>query len=211
MLASTAGIVDTGTTLVLLATDAFNTYMQLTGATLDQTTGLLTISQADYANLQSLNFNVGSTTLEFTADGQVRYQSHPSEMKLSLIGGRRLSLVLLTLPSVEMPTASISSLLMYVPPLQSLAHVLTCILVAWKQLGIRSRFHQWLHILGEVLLGERRLHINARDGSKTHRHQCRSSIRRTTRSALRLRRRRTPLRMGRLKQSRKITYNTLRT
>lgn len=76
VLAQTAGIVDTGTTLVLLATDAFNTYMQLTGATLDQTTGLLTISQADYANLQSLMFNVGGTNLEFTADGQVRTMSY---------------------------------------------------------------------------------------------------------------------------------------
>ena len=39
ILSSTAGIVDTGTTLVLLATDAFSAYQQATGGTLDQTTG----------------------------------------------------------------------------------------------------------------------------------------------------------------------------
>ena len=70
VLAQTAGIVDTGTTLTLLATDAFDTYKSLTGATEDQTTGLLTISAADYANLQSLNFAVGGTTFELTPDGQ---------------------------------------------------------------------------------------------------------------------------------------------
>lgn len=39
ILSSTAGIVDTGTTLVLLATDAFDAYEKATGGTLDSTTG----------------------------------------------------------------------------------------------------------------------------------------------------------------------------
>ena len=41
ILSSTAGVVDTGTTLVLLAIDAFNAYQNATGATLDDATGKL--------------------------------------------------------------------------------------------------------------------------------------------------------------------------
>ncbi|KAI5119243.1 hypothetical protein M0805_008794 [Coniferiporia weirii] len=70
VLSSTAGIVDTGTTLLLLSTDAFDTFTSLTGATLDETTGLLVISSADYENLQSLFFNIGSASFEFTKNAQ---------------------------------------------------------------------------------------------------------------------------------------------
>lgn len=70
VLSSTAGIVDTGTTLVLIATDAFSRYRSLTGATEDATTGLLRITTANYANLQSLFFNVGSQSYEFTKNAQ---------------------------------------------------------------------------------------------------------------------------------------------
>ena len=48
---STAGIVDTGTMLVLIATDAYNRYRSATGATLDNATGLLKISSTNYASL----------------------------------------------------------------------------------------------------------------------------------------------------------------
>lgn len=70
ILSTTAGIVDTGTTLVLIATDAFNRYTSTTGATPDQTTGLLTISSSKYANLQSLFFHIAGTTFEFTKNAQ---------------------------------------------------------------------------------------------------------------------------------------------
>ncbi|KAL5530877.1 hypothetical protein ACEPAG_3753 [Sanghuangporus baumii] len=70
VLPSTAGITDTGTTLIMLETDAFNTYTSLTGATADATTGLLSISPENYANLQSLFFNIGGTTFEFTKNAQ---------------------------------------------------------------------------------------------------------------------------------------------
>lgn len=74
ILETTAGIVDTGTTLVMLATDAFDTYVSLTGATEDETTGLLSISAADYANLPSLFFNTAGTSFELTKNAQVRYE-----------------------------------------------------------------------------------------------------------------------------------------
>ncbi|KAJ8593943.1 acid protease [Rhizopogon salebrosus TDB-379] len=74
ILNTTAGIVDTGTTLLLLATEhveAFQAYQQATGATQDQTTGLLTITQQQYDNLQSLYFNIGGVTYEFTPNAQI--------------------------------------------------------------------------------------------------------------------------------------------
>jgi len=70
ILSTTAGIVDTGTTLLLIATDAFARYKSATGATADATTGLLKISSTNYAKLQSLFFHIGGTTFEFTANGQ---------------------------------------------------------------------------------------------------------------------------------------------
>ena len=56
ILKTTAGIVDTGTTLIMIATDAFEAYKIATGAVLDDATGLLKITNDQYANLQSLFF-----------------------------------------------------------------------------------------------------------------------------------------------------------
>jgi len=71
ILSSTAGIVDTGTTLVLLATNAYNKYVTATGAKLDSTTGLLKITSAQYSALSNLNFVVGSTTYPLTPNAQI--------------------------------------------------------------------------------------------------------------------------------------------
>ena len=46
----------TGTTLILIATDAFDGYKEATGATSDSSTGLLRISPTQYSNLQNLVF-----------------------------------------------------------------------------------------------------------------------------------------------------------
>ncbi|EJC99400.1 family A1 protease [Fomitiporia mediterranea MF3/22] len=71
VLPSTAGIVDTGTTLFLLPTDAFNTYTTLTGATMDNNVGLLSLTPENFANLQSLFFNIGGSAFEFTPNAQL--------------------------------------------------------------------------------------------------------------------------------------------
>jgi hypothetical protein len=71
ILRKTAGIVDTGTTLLLLATDAFQAYQRATGATIDRATGLLTISQAQFNNLKSMFFHIGDATFELTANAQI--------------------------------------------------------------------------------------------------------------------------------------------
>lgn len=51
--------------------DAFNRYVAATGAVPDSTTGLLRITPAQYANLQSLFFKAGGTTFELTANAQI--------------------------------------------------------------------------------------------------------------------------------------------
>ncbi|KAH9964274.1 aspartic peptidase A1 [Russula dissimulans] len=71
ILNTTAGVVDTGTTLILLATDAFDRYRAATGAVPDNTTGLLRITPAQYSNLQSLFFTAGDTTFELTPNAQI--------------------------------------------------------------------------------------------------------------------------------------------
>jgi len=71
ILSTTSGIVDTGTTLLLLATEAFQAYEKATGATMDQTTGLLTLPASDFAKLQDLNFSIGDTVFTLTPDAQV--------------------------------------------------------------------------------------------------------------------------------------------
>ncbi|EKM57087.1 uncharacterized protein PHACADRAFT_160625 [Phanerochaete carnosa HHB-10118-sp] len=70
ILGTTSGIVDTGTTLLLIATDAFSQYKTLTNAVADKATGLLKIAPAQYDNLQSLFFTIGGETYEFTKDAQ---------------------------------------------------------------------------------------------------------------------------------------------
>ncbi|KAG6840770.1 hypothetical protein C0991_004555 [Blastosporella zonata] len=71
ILSSTAGIVDTGTTLLYIATDAYNRYRSATGAVLDSNTGLLRITSAQFANLKSLFFTINGATFEFTANAQL--------------------------------------------------------------------------------------------------------------------------------------------
>lgn len=71
LFSSTAGIIDTGTTLLLIASNAFSQYQSLTGAKMDETTGLLKITSSQLAKLQSIFFVFGSTTFEFTANAQL--------------------------------------------------------------------------------------------------------------------------------------------
>ncbi|GJE88453.1 pepsin-like aspartic proteases [Phanerochaete sordida] len=71
LLSGSAGIVDTGTTLLMIATDAFQAYQKATGATMDQATGLLKLTEAQFNKLQSLFFTIGGTTFELTANAQI--------------------------------------------------------------------------------------------------------------------------------------------
>ncbi|PIL30059.1 transporter [Ganoderma sinense ZZ0214-1] len=71
ILSSASGIVDTGTTLILIPSDAFAEYQQATGGTVDSVTGLLKITKEQYACLESLFFHIGENTYEFTPNAQI--------------------------------------------------------------------------------------------------------------------------------------------
>ncbi|OCH91612.1 family A1 protease [Obba rivulosa] len=71
ILSKTAGIVDTGTTFLLLATDAMQRFSAATGAKFDSTTGTYALPVSQFQKLQSLFFHIGDTTYEFTADAQI--------------------------------------------------------------------------------------------------------------------------------------------
>ncbi|KAF7348299.1 Acid protease [Mycena sanguinolenta] len=66
-----AGIVDTGTTLLMIATDAFQACQKAPGAKSDSTTGLLTVTESQFENMQSLFFQIGDQTLELTPNAQI--------------------------------------------------------------------------------------------------------------------------------------------
>jgi len=87
----TAGIVDTGTTLLLLATDAFQAYEKATGGTMDSTTGLLTVTEEQFNNMQSLFFNIGGISFELTPNAQIWPRSLNSD-----IGGEEGKIYLVT-------------------------------------------------------------------------------------------------------------------
>ena len=51
--------------------DSFRRYTTATGGVNDRTTGLLRLTQAQFANLQSLFFTVNGVTFELTANAQI--------------------------------------------------------------------------------------------------------------------------------------------
>ncbi|KAG2143546.1 acid protease [Suillus bovinus] len=69
---STAGIVDTGTTLILLADDLFESYLKaIPGAKLDETGGLMSIPETSVPKIQPLNFTIGGTVFSLDAAAQL--------------------------------------------------------------------------------------------------------------------------------------------
>ena len=71
ILSNTAGIIDSGTATLLIATDAFQRYQTATGATLDSNTGLLALPAAQFSELQSLFFTINGVEFEFTGNAQI--------------------------------------------------------------------------------------------------------------------------------------------
>lgn len=80
LVSETPGIIDAGTSLLLLPTAAFQTYMGLTNATLDPTSGLLTVESID--NLQPLFFTIGGESFEFSPNAQLFPRSLNAEAGL---------------------------------------------------------------------------------------------------------------------------------
>ncbi|KAG7445696.1 acid protease [Guyanagaster necrorhizus] len=71
IMSTSAGIVDTGTTLLLLSSGAFEKYTKATGAKMDETTGLLSVTEAQFKKMKNLSFNIGSTTFDMTPNAQI--------------------------------------------------------------------------------------------------------------------------------------------
>ncbi|EIW58441.1 aspartic proteinase precursor [Trametes versicolor FP-101664 SS1] len=90
LLNNAPGIFDSGTTLVLLATDALKTYTQAVGAVFDNTTQLYRITNTQFSNLQSLFFTINGVVFEFTANAQI----WPRALN-ALIGGNTDSIYLI--------------------------------------------------------------------------------------------------------------------
>ncbi|KAG6828057.1 hypothetical protein H0H92_009486 [Tricholoma furcatifolium] len=90
LLNSTAGIVDTGSPLIYLNTDAFNSYVAATGAVLDPTLNFLTINSTQAKSLQPLIFNINGVPFELTPNAQ----SWPHSLN-SVFGGDSNSTYLL--------------------------------------------------------------------------------------------------------------------
>ena len=60
----TGNNITVGTTLILIATNAFDSYRSATGGVLDRSTGLLTITSAQYSSLKTLTFNIGGVCIQ---------------------------------------------------------------------------------------------------------------------------------------------------
>jgi cathepsin E len=71
ILTTTAGIIDTGAPLIMIASDAFDRYQKVTGGVLDQTTGLLTITSTQYANLKGFSVTISGVTFTLTPNAQI--------------------------------------------------------------------------------------------------------------------------------------------
>ncbi|KAF4611714.1 hypothetical protein D9613_004262 [Agrocybe pediades] len=71
ILSTTAGIVDTGTTLVLIATNGFNKYKSATGGVIDNNTGLLRFTSSQFSALQNLQFVTAGGTFSLTPNAQI--------------------------------------------------------------------------------------------------------------------------------------------
>lgn len=67
---TSSGIVDTGTTLVLLPTDTFEVYTAAVGAVEDPNVGLFTVTPAQFATLPTLNVVIDGVTFPLTPDAQ---------------------------------------------------------------------------------------------------------------------------------------------
>ena len=94
----TSGIVDSGTTLTLLNSDAYLAYQRATGAVVDNQTTLLTVTEAQYAALQSIYFDIGGITYELTPNAQ----TFPRQFN-TLLGGDANKIYLIISEHLSLP------------------------------------------------------------------------------------------------------------
>ncbi|KAG2361509.1 aspartic peptidase domain-containing protein, partial [Suillus spraguei] len=80
-----AGIIDTSSTFIWLASNAYDRYQATTGANLDAATNLLTITISQYRALRNLDFHIGQETYHLTPDAQI----WPRYLNSAIRGDRR--------------------------------------------------------------------------------------------------------------------------
>ncbi|KAG2362233.1 hypothetical protein BDR07DRAFT_1583220 [Suillus spraguei] len=78
ILRSTAGIVNCGTTLITLATDAYHKYQLVV---YNHVTELLTIPEDKYRTLHNLDFHIGDQTYSLTPNAQIWPHSLNTKIK----------------------------------------------------------------------------------------------------------------------------------
>ncbi|KAG2361552.1 aspartic peptidase domain-containing protein [Suillus spraguei] len=71
ILLRTAGIIDTASSFIFIASDAYDRYQAATGATIDQRTGLLRITPGQYNALRELKFYIGNGVFSLTPNAQI--------------------------------------------------------------------------------------------------------------------------------------------
>jgi hypothetical protein len=94
ILSQSTGIVDSGTTMIMIPTDAFKQYQKMTGATADSKTGLLSITPSQFKLLQPLSFIIGGRSLVLVPDAQI----WPRALN-GAIGGEREAIYLVIVDS----------------------------------------------------------------------------------------------------------------
>ncbi|KAG2069742.1 acid protease [Suillus decipiens] len=90
ILGFTAGFVDSGATLIKIATDAYQKYQFLTGAVYDRAVKLLTIPEDKYGTLHNLDFHIGEQIYSLTPNAQI----WPRSLN-TMIGGKEDSIYLI--------------------------------------------------------------------------------------------------------------------
>ncbi|KAG2361272.1 aspartic peptidase A1 [Suillus spraguei] len=71
ILSRTAGIINSGSRFIYLASGAYRRYRAATGATFDEQTGLLRITPRQYSALQALNFDIGNVFFSLVPNAQI--------------------------------------------------------------------------------------------------------------------------------------------
>lgn len=93
ILSTTAGVVDSGTALIYLPSDAFRRYKAATGADEDPRTGLLTLTPEKYSALQPLHFHIGDQTYSLSPNAQIWPRRHNDFIDGSVENGIYLVIV----------------------------------------------------------------------------------------------------------------------
>ncbi|KAG2362602.1 aspartic peptidase domain-containing protein [Suillus spraguei] len=111
---TTAGIVDSGSEFIYIASVAFETYRIATGAIHDETTGFLTITLEQYMALQNLDFHIEGQIFSLIRDAQI----WPRPLNHQLDEKADLNAIYLIVKDIGMGTSTGNGFILGVPFLQ---------------------------------------------------------------------------------------------